>query len=170
MGPAAQQHIDALFEQLFQEHQRPILNYIYRLVSDPGRAEELTQDTFVRAYRALRRLPSDANHRAWLYRIATNTTYDYLRRRRLVQWLPLLGKDSTSVSEDSPEASTVEQDLVWRCLDELSDNCRISLILFSVEGYSIREIASMLGKSEGAIKTRICRARERFRQVYQEVA
>ncbi len=75
--------IDALFERLFDEYRQPLLNYLYRLLGEAERAEEVCQDVFVRAYRALPRLPQGANHRAWLYRIATNAATDCYRRRRL---------------------------------------------------------------------------------------
>ena len=159
-NPAA---TDAIFEQLFRDYQRPILNYLCRLVGDDARAEEITQDVFVRAYRALPGLAADANRQAWLFRIATNAAYDHLRRRRLVQWLPLL-------DHDSPIADTEEragqQEAVQRALNQLSPDYRAPLILYAIQGYSLREIGETLGISEGAAKTRLCRAREKFRQVY----
>ena len=78
---------DTLFEQLFRDYRQRILNYVYRLVGDGALAEDLTQQAFVKAYQALPRMPADANRRSWLYRIATNTCYDHLRRKRLLQWL-----------------------------------------------------------------------------------
>lgn len=163
-----QAEIDAVFEQLFRDYQRPILNYLYRLVGDAARAEELTQDAFVKAYRALHRLPPDANRRAWLYRIATNTAYDQLRRRRLIQWLPLLEQDSPSLIQNGPEDPTGAQDAIRRALAQLPNDYRVPLILYSVQGYSTKEIGEMLSISQGAVKTRLCRAREKFRQVYGE--
>jgi RNA polymerase sigma-70 factor (ECF subfamily) len=159
---------DAVFEQLFRDYRQPILNYIHRLVGDVARAEELTQQAFVKAYHALPRLPAVANRRAWLYRIATNTCYDHLRRRRLVQWLPLLDRDSRPGSHDGPESPIGERDAVQRTLDQLAPSDRAVLILYSVQEYSTAEISQMLGISQGAVKTRLCRARERFRKAYGE--
>lgn len=159
---------DALFEQLFREYRQPILNYVHRLVGDGPLAEDLTQRTFVKAYRALGRLPAQANRRAWLYRIATNTCYDHLRRRRLLKWLPLQEHDEKSLSESNPEHRITEKDAVQRGLAKLPPGERAALILYAVEGYSTAEIGAMLGISAGAVKTRLCRARERFRQAYKE--
>ncbi len=163
-----QAETDAVFEQLFRDYRQAILNYIYRLVGDGARAEELTQQAFVKAYRALSRLPATADRRAWLYRIATNVCYDYLRRRRLVQWLPLLEGDGRAPSQNGPESPASERDAVQRALAQLPPSTRAALILYSVQGYSTVEISQMLGISPGAVKTRLCRARERFRQVYAE--
>jgi RNA polymerase sigma-70 factor (ECF subfamily) len=158
--------IDARFERLFDEYQGAILNYLYRMVNDRDRAEELTQDVFVKAYRALRRLPADANERAWLYRIATNTAYDRLRRARLIRWLPLLeNKDSLVMSGDRG-SNIAEREAVQEGLAQLKPLYRAPLILYSVQGYSVAEIAEMLGISEGAVKTRLYRAREKFRKAY----
>jgi RNA polymerase sigma-70 factor (ECF subfamily) len=157
---------DAVFEQLFRDYRQLILNYIYRLLGDSALAEELSQQTFVKAYRALPRLPADANRRAWLYRIATNTTNDHLRRRRLVSWLPLLERDGLSSIDKGLDGSLSQQDTVQRTLACLSPDYRAVLILYCVEGYATAEIGQMLGISQGAAKTRLCRAREMFRQAY----
>jgi RNA polymerase sigma-70 factor (ECF subfamily) len=160
---------DAVFEQLFRDYRQAILNYIYRLVGDGMQAEELTQHVFVKAYGALARLPAQANRRAWLYRIATNACYDHLRRRRLIQWLPLQEWDGKALSEGGPEHQASQQDAVARTLSKLTPQDRAVLILYSVEEYSTAEISGMLGISLAAVKTRLCRARERFRQAYGEV-
>jgi RNA polymerase sigma-70 factor (ECF subfamily) len=159
---------DAVFEQLFRDYRQPVLTYIYRLLGERARAEELTQQAFVKAYLALPRLPAEANRRSWLYRIATNTCYDYLRRRRLVRWLPLLERDGSGSTESGPELLASERDAVQRTLAQLAPRDRAVLILYCVQGYSTVEIGEMLGISQGAVKTRLCRARERFRQAYGE--
>lgn len=79
------------FEDIFQRYQGPITNYIYHLIGNREQAYDLAQDVFVKAYRALlggtQVQPGALS--AWLYRIASNTTTDTLRRRRLISWLPL---------------------------------------------------------------------------------
>lgn len=164
-----QAETDALFERLFTEFSTPILSYLYRLLGDRAQAEDLAQDVFVRAYRALPVLPGDANHRAWLYRIATNCAYDALRRKRLIAWLPLPERETRLVAASPPEPDDgVQHDAVQRALLRLSPRYRVPLILFSVQGYSTEEIAKMLGISVGAVKTRLYRAREAFRQSYAQ--
>lgn len=79
------------FENIFQRYQGPITNYIYHLIGNREQAYDLAQDVFVKAYRALlggtQVQPGALS--AWLYRIASNTTTDTLRRRRLISWLPM---------------------------------------------------------------------------------
>jgi RNA polymerase sigma-70 factor (ECF subfamily) len=163
-----QAELDALFDRLFTGFQRPILNYLYRLLGDRDRAEEVAQDVFVKAYRALPRLPADANHRAWLYRIATNAAYDQLRRRKVIQWLPMGDRERTVAGSTSPEPGLGEREAVQQALEQLPPKYRTALILFCVQGYSTQEIGDMLGISVGAVKTRLYRAREMFRESYGE--
>jgi len=160
--------VDAAFEQLFNQYRQRIFNYVYRLVGEGNVAEDLTQQAFVNAYKALPGLPREANLRAWMYRIATNVAYDHLRRRRLLQWLPLLGHDRPTEADASPEHQAGQHDDVQRALAQLAPSLRSVLILYSVEGYSTAEIGKMLGISTGAVKTRLCRARDGFRAAYGE--
>ena len=79
------------FEAIFQRYQMPITNFIYHLIGNREQAYDLTQDVFVKAYKALLNdtVVQPGALSAWLYRIAKNTTTDSLRRRRLISWLPL---------------------------------------------------------------------------------
>jgi RNA polymerase sigma-70 factor, ECF subfamily len=161
--------LDARFERIFREYRTPIASYLLRLVDDPGLAEELAQEVFLRAYRALGSLPGDANERAWLYRIATNAAYDLLRRRRLLKWLPLLGHPrGPTPSVGGLEDRIAEEDAVRRALGKLSSLYRVPLILYTVEGFSTKEIAEMLGISANTAKVRLFRARQMFQEAYQE--
>lgn len=161
---------DAAFERLFREYQKPITNYIFRLVGDPDEAQELAQDVFVKAYRALPELPAKANVCAWLYRIATNTAYDALRRRRLIAWLPFFPNNEPALMVEGFEARVVEHLTVHQALGQLPVKYRAPLILYTCQGFSVSEVAEILGISQAAVKTRLFRAREMFRQAYQESA
>src|SRR5690348_4841643 len=110
----AQAGNSAAFTELFDQYQRPIVNYLYRMVNDREVAEDLAQDTFLKAYRAIDRTDPDLNFRAWIYRIATNTAMSYFRRKRLVQWIPFgpstpdRGKD-LRLAERVGESQLIEQ-------------------------------------------------------------
>lgn len=157
---------EARFERLFSAYHSDIHNYVYRLVGDQKQAEDLTQDAFVKAYRALDRLSADANTRAWLYRIATNTALDWLRRRQLISWLPLFDRDNHSAMQISFAESSLESVAVQQALGELPSRYRVPLVLYACQGLSTQEIAEILLISRGAVKTRLFRAREKFRRVY----
>jgi RNA polymerase sigma-70 factor (ECF subfamily) len=157
---------EARIEQLFRDYYNSLYVYLHRLVGDQKQAEDLTQDTFVKAYRALGRLPTDANERAWLYRIATNTALDSLRRRRLISWLPLFEGDSHPAASVSFAEPSLESVAVQQALKRLPPRYRAPLVLYACQGLSTHEIAEILHISRGAVKTRLFRAREKFRKLY----
>jgi RNA polymerase sigma-70 factor (ECF subfamily) len=157
---------EARFEQLFGEYHGEIHIYLCRLVGDDRQAEDLAQDAFVKAYRALARLPKEANARAWLYRIATNTALDWLRRRRLISWLPLFDRDSHPAVSSSFAESSLESVAVRQALAQLPSRYRVPLVMYACQDLSTQEIADILQISRGAVKTRLFRAREKFRRLY----
>ena len=99
------------FEEVFRTYHTRIYNYVYRMVGNAEEASDLTQESFLKAYRALLRGEEPLNISAWLYRIASNTCLDVLRRRRLIQWQPLEGLLSVLGGDAlSPEADLVQRE------------------------------------------------------------
>jgi RNA polymerase sigma-70 factor (ECF subfamily) len=156
----------ALFERLFAQHHAPILNYLYRLLGDSALAEDLAQEAFTRAWRARDRLPAIDNHRAWLYRIATNAARDHVRRARLLSWLPWRGVEH-QLSVPSHEDDSLEAARMQRALLTLAPHYRIPLVLYTCQHFSIADIAAALDLSPAAVKQRLARARQQLREAYQ---
>lgn len=161
-GSASTSTLEKLYVDLYQ----PLLAHLTRLVSDRAVAEDLCQDTFVKALRGWEQRDPTASAASWLYRIATNTAYDYLRRCRRIRFAPLADIDEPP--SEKAESRIEEHEPVARALAQLPDIYRLPLMLHSLEGRSTNEIAATLGCSTNAVKTRLFRARERFRQVYRE--
>jgi RNA polymerase sigma-70 factor (ECF subfamily) len=157
----------ASIEALYQSHQQHLLAYLTRLVSEREAAEDLCQETFIKALRGWEQRNPGASASAWLYRIATNTAYDYLRRRRRIRFMPLLDGEPLPSGASSMETRLDEGEPVIAALAQLPPIYRVPLLLHSCAGRSTQEIADALGCSNSAVKTRLFRARERFRQVYQ---
>lgn len=167
MPMMTQRHDYSGIESLYETYQRPLLAYLIRLVSDRETAEDLCQETFVKAMRGWDQHDPQASAAAWLYRIATNTAYDHLRRRRRIRFTPLLDSEPLLGEPHPMEARLDEGEPVQAALKQIPPLYRIPLLLHMYEGRSTQEIADALGCSNSAIKTRLFRARERFRQVYQ---
>ncbi len=153
------------FERLFTEYQHSIFNYVYRLVGDRDRAEDITQDTFVKAYRKLESLTDETSTRSWLYRIATNTAIDEMRRRRFFFTTPTPADrpDSDSGPEARAMAGTLDV-AIQRALLRLRPNQRQCLVLSDIEDMSGQQIAEVMGLSYGAVRTLLCRARGEMRR------
>ena len=157
------------FAQLFEEFSSPIYNYVLRMVSDADRAADITQDTFIKAYRKLDTLTDATSTRSWLYRIATNTAIDEMRRRRMVTTMP----DDSPAFANRPDlgpgpeaqalASTLD-DRIQRALMTLRPNHRQCLLLSDLEDMSAQQIGDVMGMSYGAVRTLLCRARGEMRR------
>lgn len=168
----------ALFETLFEQYHQQVYQYIFRMMSDADDALDFTQETFLRAYRGLPAVLAagrELQARAWLYRIATNTCLDELRRRRLIRWQPWESFVSvfhpSQVATDDPARDVLRQEAaeeVQAVLDRMHPRYRVCLVLREYQGLSYQEIADATGCSAEAVKTALFRAREDFRRRYRQ--
>jgi RNA polymerase sigma-70 factor, ECF subfamily len=152
-------------EDLFARHQNEIYAYLVRMLRDPELAADLTQDAFVKAYRAYDSLQKPENARAWLYQIAHRVALDNLRRRRIVRFVPLVGETRNT----SPSAEHLAMDLrlsgdLQRALEKIPERQRAALLLAELHDLTGLELAAALGVSHVAARALLTRARESLRQ------
>jgi RNA polymerase sigma-70 factor, ECF subfamily len=160
---------NAFIEQLFARHHNEIYVYVLRMVRDSELAADLTQDAFVKAYRAQDSLEKPENARAWLYQIAHRVTLDELRRRKIVRFLPWAGESHGA--SPSPERLAMETRLsgeLARALARIPERQRAALILAEIHDLTGLELASVLGVSHVAARALLTRARESLRQALAE--
>lgn len=153
--------------ELFEQHRAAVYAYLARMTRNAELAEEITQETFLKVYAARKGLPNIANERAWIFRIATNTCLAALRRNRRFRWLPWESAEGQTRQSDA-QRQLIERDAVESALAALSEDYRAPLLLFSHHGFKVAEIAAILGISEGAVKTRVYRAKEMFLRAYRQ--
>lgn len=152
-------------EDLFARHQAEIYAYLVRMLRDPELAADLTQDAFVKAYRAYDSLQKPENARAWLYQIAHRVALDNLRRRRIVRFVPLVGDARAT----APSAEHLAMDLrlsgeLERALGQIPARQRAALLLAELHDLTGLELAAALGVSHVAARALLTRARESLRQ------
>jgi RNA polymerase sigma-70 factor, ECF subfamily len=159
------------FDRIYAKNKTPVYNHIYRLVGDRELADDLTQDTFLKAFRALPKMDANLKLAAWLYRIATNTAYDALRRRKLIAWLPWqdLDHEPADVESADPQEMYGTTELVRAALHRMPELYRAALLLYTQEGFSYREIAQALHIAESGVKMYLSRARASFKEHYRAV-
>ncbi len=151
---------------LFQQHHQAIFAYLFRLLNHRETAHDLTQETFIRVLQHRHALGEIKNKRAWIYRIATNLARNAHRRQSFLRWLPWRNAGDGRYAQ-TWESYLVEEQLdVERALAALSPIYRSPLLLYVRDGFDISEIADILGISEGAVRTRISRARKKLRYLY----
>ena len=164
------------FEALVLRHQTRIVNYAMAIVRDPADAEDVAQETFIRAYRSLTRFRGDSSFKTWLYTIATNAARTGLERRGRRSRLedeslddeaaPLVAGDVPAGGADV-ETTLVRRESIDRALAALPPDLRVAVVLRDVEGLDYKEIAAATGAPIGTVESRIFRARRRLRPLLQ---
>ena len=155
-------------ELIYSAYKSRIYSFLLRLLADPIGADDLTQDVFTKAYQALGSLTTEHRVLPWLYRIATNTAIDHLRRKRRFTWLRVGRLAGTGDDPLMPDlhGSVPERDQVRRILATLPAEQATALLLHSLEGYSYKEIADIQNCSVTAVRSRLARARKAFKDRY----
>jgi RNA polymerase sigma-70 factor (ECF subfamily) len=161
------------FGQLVRRHQQRIHRLAAHLVRNRAEAEDVMQETFIRAYRALSRFDGRSEPYTWFYRIAINLSLNVLRSRKAQRLMPeasdprLDGVISATRAIDDPPADAARKQLYTALahgIDELSDTLRATLVLVCIDGRSHEEAATILGAPEGTIAWRIHEARRKLRE------
>lgn len=162
----------AAFDLLVIKYQSRIINLVMRFVRNHSDAQDVTQEAFIKAYRALPNFRGDSAFYTWLYRIAVNTAKNYLAvqsNRRLPQVKQDISEmeqidDGTALKElDTPENLLLSQEIqgtVIRAIENLPNDLKIAITLRELEGLSYEEIAETMDCPIGTVRSRIFRARE----------
>lgn len=162
------------FEVLFSRHERAVLAHVRRFVRNQARAEELTQDVFVRVYTTKRYTP-DTRFKTWLYRVATNVALNELRRPEHKQRLESMdakaagapgSAEAMATESPSPDATVAGDQLAAQlsaALDALPPKQRAAFLMARQDALSHQEIADALSTSVSAVKSLIHRALETLR-------
>ena len=159
------------FDLLVLKYQHKIVNLVLRYVRDPDQALDITQEAFLKAYRAMPRFRGESAFYTWLYRIAVNTAKNYLaaqRRRPMDVELDLQDPEQFDLhaklrETDTPEGVTLSRELhetVERAIDALPDDLRTAIVLRELDGMSYEEIAQTMDCPVGTVRSRIFRARD----------
>ena len=155
------------FAEIIDHYQMPIIRYLYRLTGDYEMARDLAQDTFLQAYKGILKTSAELSFKAWLYRIATNNALQHRRRKKLLSFIPLTSRGEDFQAALSHEDFPEENVAVLEALLRIPEEQRTCLVLHFVEGFKYREIADALGCTEEAVRKRVARGKQVFRNVYQ---
>lgn len=168
----AQRGDKAAFEMLVVKYQRKLVRLLSRFIRDPTEVEDVAQEAFIKAYRALPSFRGDSAFYTWLYRIGINTAKNYLvamgRRAPTVSETESADSEGSEESGQVPDYNTPENELmsrqiaetVNRAVEELPEELRTAITLRELEGLSYEEIASIMNCPIGTVRSRIFRARE----------
>jgi len=157
---------DAIAErQLYEAHVDRVFRLAYRMTGDATQAEDLTQDTFIRAFDRLGDFRGESPFAGWLHRVATSVILTALRHRKRRQSVESLREDLTTVSGAGQAEDPDLRRTLDRAVARLDDSHRLVFVMHDIEGYTHQEIASAMGTPVGTAKARLSRARQKLRDV-----
>ncbi|MCX8156544.1 MAG: sigma-70 family RNA polymerase sigma factor [Verrucomicrobiae bacterium] len=168
------------FDQLIQRYQERIYSAIYHMTANHEDANDLAQETFIKAYRALPSFKGDATFFTWLYRIAVNKTLNYLRQRKNRVHLSLNDLDAqvendpdlvALISDKTPrrDLNLAElQEKLNKAMLKLSDTHRMVVTLHDIQGLPHEEIARIMDCNEGTVRSRLFYARQQLQAYLAE--
>lgn len=155
------------FHELYQDYSDDVYRYIYFMIGDYCIAEDLVQETFIRAFRSLSAFRREANIRTWLLSIARNSTIDYLRKKRISSWLPLLEQRDIASDQPLPEEILLKDEKIqelYLALTLLKRDQREVIILRKLQELSTIETAEILGWSEAKVKSTLLRGLQALKE------
>jgi RNA polymerase sigma-70 factor, ECF subfamily len=165
------------FGEIVRRHQSRVFAILHRYERDAQRVEDLAQETFLKAWRALEQFDGRAPFEHWISKIAARTALDHLRKEKRRQneiGLPELGEDALDWLRTGDEKSELDSrraaEILELALRELSPADRVVITMQAIEGRSVKEIAEALGASGVAVRVRAVRARAKLKRALEKLA
>jgi RNA polymerase sigma-70 factor (ECF subfamily) len=153
-------HNKSAFDQLVRKYQSQVRRFfLNQTCGDKELSDDLAQDTFIKAYTSLNSFKGAANFSTWLYRIAYNVFFDYIRSQKPTSDLEVVTTDAEYSNEQQDLARKMD---VYAALEQLKEAERTCITLFYMEELEIKKIAEITGMAEGTVKSHLSRGKEKM--------
>ncbi len=168
------------FEALIESHFKQIYNIAFRMTNNPDDAADMTQEVMLKLFKSIGSFNGNSKFSTWVYRVATNTCLDELKKMKRRTTLSLQNEIETDdggytmdIEDNSPTPEqSLEQnelkDIVAKAITYLSDEHKTIIILRDIRGFSYDEIARITGTTEGTVKSRLSRARAQLKNIIKK--
>jgi RNA polymerase sigma-70 factor (ECF subfamily) len=160
------------FTQIVEHYQKPVFNLCYRMLGDPGEAEDAAQETFLRVYRSIRRYDESRTFTTWLLSIAAHYCIDQIRKQRMnlisMEDMNFVEPSDETPGPESALSRSEEQKRIRGLLNNLHPVDRAAVVMYYWYDFSYDEISQALSLSNSAVKSRLHRARQEMTQAWMD--
>ncbi|MCR9064631.1 MAG: RNA polymerase sigma factor [Cytophagales bacterium] len=170
---------ETAFRQLVEQYQSLVFNTILSMVQNAQDADDLSQEVFIEVYRSIASFREDAKISTWLYRIASNKSLEYIRKKKTKKRFAFV--KSLFTSDDEPDIQPSDfvhpgvelenkerAEVLFRAIAKLSDNQRLAYTLHNIEDLSYKEIAEVMQVSLSSVESLLFRAKQNLRKLLEE--
>ena len=152
------------FVRIVEENSNLLLKIAYSYTKNEFNSQDVVQEAFIKLYRARKEFKSDEHIKNWLIRVVINGCLDILKHNKKEL---LIDNEYINNLPDTSDADEKNEE-IWHCVCKLKESYKTIIILYYYDNYSIKEIASILNVSEGNVKMRLSRGREKLRKIIEE--
>jgi RNA polymerase sigma-70 factor (ECF subfamily) len=167
---------DNCFSDILGRYLKPVYNFLYQLTSDNSAIDDLTQETFIKAWKNINKFDRNKNFKAWIFTIAKNTAYDYFKKKKTIPFSNFIDEEGNNKLENISDNGILPDEILDRKdaaemmekkLKEIPEKYRIILTLHYREDFSLYEIAEILDRPYNTIKSGHQRALKKLKKVME---
>jgi RNA polymerase sigma-70 factor (ECF subfamily) len=168
---------DRAFELLVEKYLKTIYNFLRQFISDQSALEDVTQVTFIKVWKNIRRYEQKKSFKTWVFTIAKNTAFDYLKKKKTVPFSDFIDDEGNSPLENISADDILPDEMLERedfakdleeKLKKIPENYRVILLMHYKEDFSLQEISQILDRSYNTIKSQHSRALQALRKVFEK--
>jgi len=166
---------DAAFDGLVERYLRPVYNFLYQLTNDQSVLDDLTQETFLKVWKNIKKFDSDKSFKTWVFTIAKNTAYDYFKKKKTIPFSNFIDAEGNNKLENISDQDILPLELLEKAdaakelevaLTKISEQYRIILLMRYKDDLTLQEIAEILNLPYNTVKSQYQRALAALRQVF----
>jgi RNA polymerase sigma-70 factor, ECF subfamily len=168
---------DSAFSELVKKYLKPIYNFLYHFVSDREALDDITQETFIKAWKHIEKFDRERNFKVWIFSIAKNTAFDWLKKKKTIPFSTFTDDEGNNKLDNISEDSILPHEILIRAdsakileekLKKIPDIYRVILLMHYKEDFSLQEIAKILDKPYNTIKSQHQRGLMKIRELFQD--
>ncbi len=150
------------FREIVERYQSKVFSIIYGILRNRNDAEDISQQVFAKVYFSIRNFDFRSSLLTWIYKIAVNECYDYLRKKREEDAKRMEASEPAVDASVPADTRLAQRDLIVKLLSKVSEEERSLILMKEVEGHSVEELAEMTGLNENTIKVKLFRTRQKL--------